>query len=197
MQIFRDPQSLPAGISTVLSVGKFDGVHLGHQRIIGDVTARARMLRASSAVVTFDPHPSVVLPTRTPVQILTPLPLKMRLLERLGLDVVVVLPFTREFATVSPEAFVKEILVDTLHAKEIHEGSDFHFGKSAGADCLQLVEMGKRYGFGVCIHEPVHCGDRSVSSSTIRQLLDSKEFELARLMLARSIRERSSEFRPA
>lgn len=187
MQIIRNLSCLPRAISTVLSVGKFDGVHLGHQRIISDVIARARELRVSSAVLTFDPHPSLVLSKYRPVRILTPLPMKLRLFESMGLDVAVVLPFTLGFASISPQSFVKDILVASLHVKEIHEGSNFRFGKSGAAGIAQLVELGRQYGVSVQVHSPVHFGHYAVSSSAIRKLLDTRNFELASLMLARPV----------
>lgn len=197
MQVIHNLDLIPRNISTVLSVGKFDGVHLGHQQLIREVVARARTLRVSSAVVTFDPHPFQVLCNGRSIRVLTPLPLKLRLFEGMGLDAVVVLPFTREFAAISPESFVREILVDSLHVKEIHEGNGFRFGRSGVADCTQLVEMGIQYGFGVRIHPPVKCGDCAVSSTTIRRLLATGNMELAALMLAQPLCSSALEFQLA
>lgn len=186
MEIFRDIESIPDDISTVLSVGKFDGIHVGHQSILKVIKERALALGASSAVVTFDPLPCTVLNAKTPIKILTPLPVKLQLLDRLGLDIAVVLPFTRELASRSAEDFVGNILIEKLHVREIHEGSDFRFGKSASAGIDKLLEMGDKYGFGVQIHEAVRCGNHAISSTLIRTLLSNQCDDLAALMLARS-----------
>lgn len=185
MNIFRNIDSIPEGISTVVSIGKFDGVHLGHQEIIKSVCNRARALGCHSAVVTFDPHPSLIVGRSSHLMVLTSLRTKLRLLARLGLDAVVVLPFTRELAETTPEDFVRRILVEKLAVKEIHEGTNFRFGKSASADCEYLREAGSRYGFGVQIHDPVRLGKHTVSSSVIRSLLANRKYELANMMLAR------------
>src|SRR6516165_10755835 len=149
MRVFCNLDSIPCGISTVVSVGKFDGVHLGHQRIIKADCTRAQALGCLSAVVTFDPHPSVALRQSTPVTVLTPLPVKLDLFAQLGLDAVVVLPFTRELAETTAENFVLRILIEKLAVREVHEGAGFRFGKSAVGDCEYLQTMAAVYGFDV------------------------------------------------
>jgi riboflavin kinase/FMN adenylyltransferase len=187
MRIYRGVNSIPDGMSTVVSVGKFDGVHLGHREIIKEVSRRARTLRCQSAVVTFDPHPSVVIRRTSPLAILTSLPAKLRLLAMLGLNVVIVLPFTHELAETSADVFVRHILVEKLGVKEVHEGRNFRFGKSASAGWEYLLEAGVRYGFGVQIHEPVLCGEHCVSSSAIRSQLADGNYGLASMMLAQPL----------
>ena len=184
MHIYHDLDSIPEGISTVVSVGKFDGVHIGHQRIIKAVCSRARELGRISVAVTFEPHPYVLF-TQSPPIVLTPLSVKLELFTQLGLDAVLVLPFTHELAETAPDEFVRRVLVEKLAAKEIHEGTTFRFGKSAAAGCAYLLEAGARYGFKVQIHDPVCCGEHSVSSSLIRSLLANGKEELATMMLAR------------
>src|SRR5512146_1250369 len=131
MNIYRKLEEVPAGIRTVLSVGNFDGVHRAHQKVLGENLRRARELGLTSMVVTFDPHPVRILRPDVPKKLITPLPLKLRAIERCGIDAVLVLTFTRDLSLMPPRDFAEKILLDRLHVKEVHEGSNFHFGRHA------------------------------------------------------------------
>src|SRR5258706_8417070 len=126
MQLFRKLDDVPAAFgATVISVGNFDGVHLAHQSVLKAVVERARELGARSLAVTFEPHPTRILRPDVAPRLLTPLAVKLKLMEQTGLDAVLVLPFTRDVSLTPPRDFAGQILGARLHAREIHEGSSF------------------------------------------------------------------------
>ena len=129
MQIFHKLEDVPGDFGpTVLSVGNFDGVHRGHQHVLGRMTARAREIGARSMVLTFDPHPIRIIRPDVAPPLLTPLPQKLKLLEKTRIDAVLVLPFTRDLSMMPPFEFAEEILSTALHAAEI-PGDIFKFVK--------------------------------------------------------------------
>src|SRR5574340_673226 len=128
MQVFRKLEDVPADFGpTVLSVGNFDGLHKAHQAVLKEVVERARKLGAKSMAVTFFPHPMRVLRPDIAPKLITFLPEKLALLAKTGLDAVLVLPFTRDLSLTKPRDFATQILGKGLKAKEVHEGSNFHF----------------------------------------------------------------------
>jgi riboflavin kinase/FMN adenylyltransferase len=132
---------------SVVTIGSFDGVHRGHQLIIGRAVERARELGVSSCVVTFDPHPSEVVRPGSHPPLLAPHHRRAELMGELGVDAVLVLPFTAAFSQLSPEDFVRQVLVETLHAAVVVEGPNFRFGHRASGNVQLLAELGGRYGF--------------------------------------------------
>ncbi|MFC8723121.1 bifunctional riboflavin kinase/FAD synthetase [Kitasatospora sp. NPDC057198] len=134
---------------SVVTIGSFDGVHRGHQLIINRVVELAGELGAKSVVVTFDPHPSEVVRPGTHPPLLAPQPRRAELVEQLGVDAVLVLPFTAEFSKESPEYFVRSVLVDALHAKAVVEGPNFRFGHRAAGNVELLAELGRADDFTV------------------------------------------------
>ncbi|RKE21443.1 bifunctional riboflavin kinase/FAD synthetase [Streptomyces sp. TLI_171] len=134
---------------SVVTIGSFDGVHRGHQLIINRVVELAAELGARSVVVTFDPHPSEVVRPGSHPALLAPQPRRAELVEQLGVDAVLVLPFTAEFSKESPEFFVQSVLVDALHAKAVVEGPNFRFGHRAAGDVELLAELGRAEDFTV------------------------------------------------
>ncbi|MFB7948623.1 bifunctional riboflavin kinase/FAD synthetase [Kitasatospora phosalacinea] len=134
---------------SVVTIGSFDGVHRGHQLIINRVVELAGELGAKSVVVTFDPHPSEVVRPGTHPPLLAPQPRRAELVEQLGVDAVLVLPFTAEFSRESPEYFVRSVLVDALHAKAVVEGPNFRFGHRAAGNVELLAELGRADDFTV------------------------------------------------
>ncbi len=153
---------------TAVSVGTFDGLHVGHQKILRSVRERARATGHRAAVITFDPHPMRVLhPDRAPLMIQT---LSQRLagFEQLGLDAALVLRFDRALSLVSPEEFIERILVGGMRAGAILVGANFRFGHRGAGDVRLLGEFGKRDGFDVEIVPPVEVGGQIVSSTAIR-----------------------------
>jgi riboflavin kinase/FMN adenylyltransferase len=172
LQIFHHLEELPPDLGrTVLSVGNFDGVHRAHQHVLGEVVRRARELGAQSIAVTFDPHPARILHPDAASPLITPLPIKLRLLAATGLDAVLLLPFTRDLSLLTPRQFAEEILHRKLHARGVHEGFNFRFGRKAKGDIEQLAEFGREFGFEVRVYPEMCIRGHSVSSSRIRQLI--------------------------
>ncbi len=129
MEVFRHLEELPADYGpTVASVGNFDGVHRGHQAVLGNVVRRARELRARSLVITFEPHPMRILRPDQAPKLITPAPVKLDLLSRTGVDAVLLLPFSRDLSLMPPRQFAQEILTQGVHAREVHEGFNFRIG---------------------------------------------------------------------
>ncbi len=147
---WRSPQEIPDDLGrTVVTLGNFDGVHRGHSAVLTQVVARARADEELAVAVTFDPHPMAVLrPEATPA-LITSTPQRLDLLERAGLDAVLLMEFTRELATWSPERFVTEVFVDALHASCVVVGADTRFGAKNSGDIRTLHELGQVHGFEV------------------------------------------------
>src|SRR5271156_1236023 len=132
---------------TAVSIGAYDGVHLGHRALLRDLSARAGAAGLSTVVVTFDRHPAgVVRPESAPLQ-LTDLEQKLELLAAAGVDRTYVVAFDRDRANESAEEFVKEVLVDELEARLVVVGEDFHFGHGRTGNVALLTQLGRRYGF--------------------------------------------------
>ena len=172
MKTFRHLEELPADLGrTVLTVGNFDGVHRAHQHVLQEVVRRGRELGAQSLAVTFDPHPVRILHPDAAPPLITPLPIKLRLLAATGLDAVLLLPFTRDLSLLTPRQFAEEILHRALHAREVHEGFNFRFGRKAKGDVQQLAEFGREFGFELKIYPEMCIRGHSVSSSRVRELI--------------------------
>jgi riboflavin kinase/FMN adenylyltransferase len=176
----------------VLTAGNFDGVHLGHQRIMQTVTVRAHALGGTSLVYTFDPHPRRVLtPERAP-KLLTTLEQKLELLAAQGVDIVVVEPFDAAFAQQGAERFVREVLHARMRPVEVYVGYDFHFGRDREGSMRTLTELGPHLGFAVTIVPEVKLGERDVNSTRVRELLEAGDVELAAELLGRTYRVRGT-----
>ena len=186
MRVFRSLDELPSDWKiTVISIGNFDGVHRAHRHVLATVAERARQIGAHSLAVTFDPHPLRVLRPESAPRLISPLRQKIERLGETGIEATLVMPFTRELSLMSPQEFVQKIIVDRLHAKEVHEGANFHFGHRAEGDCAKLKEIGEELGFGVTIYPEMHWRGEPVSSSRIRQLLAEGKVSRARQLLER------------
>jgi riboflavin kinase / FMN adenylyltransferase len=186
MELIRGLGSLkPRHRGTVASIGNFDGVHLGHRKILNAVIEEARKLNARAVAITFDPHPDQFLrPEQTP-RLLTPMHERLRLLAAAGIDAVVVLPFDAELANLSAHDFVSRILVQSLGVRGLHEGQNFRFGHGARAGIAELKAMGAEFGFDLTVHEAVHVHGLEVSSSAIRALVAAGGMRRSRWMLGR------------
>jgi len=156
---------------SVVTIGVFDGVHRGHQRIIGRAVDAARGLGQPSVVITFDPHPSEVIRPGSHPFLLCTAPRRAELLAELGADVVCMMPFTREFSQLSPEEFVRSVLVDRLHTALVAVGENFRFGHRAAGDVALLAELGDKYDFTAEGVPLLADGGVRISSSLIRQKL--------------------------
>ena len=186
MQVFRNLAEIPAGFGpSLVSVGNFDGVHLAHLRVLDEIVGRARKRNAKSVVVTFEPHPMRILRPDSGLKLLTPTAERLRLLEKTGIDAVLLLPFTRDVSLMSPQEFVKQIVCERLHAVEVHEGYNFHFGHKAAGDVGLLTQLGHGLGFEVVVYPELRERGEPVSSSRIRELICAGEVEKARALLGR------------
>ena len=171
--------------SPVLTLGNFDGVHLGHQAIFRKVVTRARELGGTSVAFTFEPHPLKVLaPERSP-RLLNTFHGKMKLLAAAGIDVVICANFTRAFADQNPEDFARGILHETIGVREVYVGYDYAFGKDREGSIESLKRVGRACGFTVGVVEAVRINDVVVSSSTIRELVANGKVENAASLLGR------------
>lgn len=187
MIVFTDPlrdSDLPRG--GVVTIGNFDGMHVGHQEIIRRVVDRARELGAPSVLVTFHPHPmSVVAPDRVPRQIIT-LAQKEELLAGTGLSGMVVIPFTPEFSRWSANRFIDELLVARLGVREVRVGSDFCFGAGREGNLELLESRGRELGFAAHRIDDILSRGIRVSSSIVRSAITKGALRTARLALGRS-----------
>jgi riboflavin kinase/FMN adenylyltransferase len=186
LQVFRGAAALPhPPRRAVLTIGNFDGLHVGHRQILRTVTERANALGGESVVYTFDPHPRKVLqPDRAP-SMLTTTEQKLELLEAAGIAIVVLEPFTPAFATTTPDTFVRENLHARIAPLEVYVGYDFHYGRDRAGSMRLLTELGPRLGFAVTIIPEVTVDGADVSSSRIRELVAVGEVEQAARLLGR------------
>ena len=193
MHIFRSPDELFTNTQpSVVSVGNFDGVHLGHQMVLAAMVDRARELNAQSAVVTFDPHPSHVLHSSRRTPLITPLAEKLDLLAATGIDLTLVLRFDEELRRWSARQFAQRVLHDALHTIEVHEGETFRFGYGGAADIASLSDIGRELGFTVRAYEPRIIDGAPISSSRIRALTAAGDIADGNALLGRSFAIRST-----
>lgn len=183
MRVCHQLNEFSAHCRPAVSVGVFDGVHLGHQAIIESLIKAAILRNCESVVVTFDPHPRLVLDDKGRVHLLQTLDEKLHRFSLAGVDAALVLPFDKDFSAISPEKFIQNILVDTLKAGHVVTGYDHFFGQHRQGNIHLLNGMGKELGFTVEEMPPVLIGGSAVSSSEIRKLLIDGNVRLASQML--------------
>ncbi len=189
MEVLTEITNYQSPHDRVLTVGTFDGVHLGHQKIIDTIIKSARKNNLKSTVVTFDPHPKEVISTPgipEKINILTTLEEKLFALSNFGIDTTIVIPFTLEFSKTKPEDFVIDILCKKFRAKEIIVGYDHNFGKDRSGNHETLISLGEKCGFSVQMVGPLDISDEAVSSTRIRKLLSGVgDVETAEGLLSR------------
>ncbi|MFD5434018.1 bifunctional riboflavin kinase/FAD synthetase [Kitasatospora sp. NPDC127067] len=190
MQRWRGLEEIPGDWGrSVVTIGSFDGVHRGHQLIIGRAVERARELGLPAVVVTFDPHPREVIRPGSHPPLLAPHPRRAELIAELGVDAVLVLPFTTEFSQESPETFVRQVLVDALRARVVIEGPNFRFGHRAAGNVALLGELGRADDFEVEVVDLQVCGTAGAgepfSSSLTRRLVETGDMAGAGEVLGR------------
>ncbi|MEU9341710.1 bifunctional riboflavin kinase/FAD synthetase [Streptomyces sp. NPDC048278] len=190
MQRWRGLEDIPEGWGrSVVTIGSYDGVHRGHQLIIRHAVDRARELGIPAVVVTFDPHPSEVVRPGSHPPLLAPHHTRAELMADLGVDAVLILPFTTEFSKLSAADFVVKVLVDKLHAKAVVEGPNFRFGHKAAGNVEFLVEQGKVYDFEVEVVDLFVRGEAGggepFSSTLTRRLVAEGDMAGAREILGR------------
>jgi riboflavin kinase/FMN adenylyltransferase len=185
MKIFHGTENANIMRPTVLTLGVFDGLHLGHQKIMRTVVERANAANAAPTVLTFDPHPRAVLHPESAPPLLQTLDQRLANFEVLGIEQAIVIPFTPEFADNPADDFLREIIHDRLQAKEVYLGKGFAFGKDRGGDIGLLRKMSAELGFFADEVDEVRLRGMRISSSRIRQLLAEGRVNLARRMLGR------------
>jgi riboflavin kinase / FMN adenylyltransferase len=186
MKIYHQLAEIPKDFGpSIATIGNFDGVHRGHQWVIAEVVSRARQLGIPSIAITFDPHPTRVLHPESTRPMITPLAQKLELLEATGLDALLLLPFTTDLSRKTARSFATEVLQQTLHVTELHEGENFRFGYQAEADIETLETLGQELNFKVRVYTPRSFRAQPISSSRIRELLAQGDVNHARALLGR------------
>jgi riboflavin kinase/FMN adenylyltransferase len=174
---------------TVVTIGMYDGVHKGHQKLIGEAVSRARAMHRPCLLLTFDPHPAEVIRPGSHPAILTSLDRKAELVAELGVDAMCVLPFTQEFMRLSPETFTHTVLVEHLHAAQVVVGENFTYGHKAAGTVQTLAAEGRRFGFtveGLPLRNVEGEGEEvTISSTYIRACVAAGDMESATQALGR------------
>lgn len=185
MHIWTSLDQVPHGFGpTAVTLGNFDGMHKGHQQVLGQVIAQAQNSGAKSVALTFDPHPALIhRPESAPKQIMG-LEDKLATMEQLGLDGVLVIPYTLEFAAQTPKEFVKNVFVDALGASTVVVGHDVRFGQGNSGDLQTMIELGAELGFEVVVVDDAG-NDRRWSSTWVRDSLEEGDVDTATQVLGR------------
>ena len=183
MNIHHGFESLPTIERPVVTIGSFDGVHLGHKALLGQVVEQARRVGGRSVVVTFSPHPREVLPRGGEFRLLTSLERKAELLEQIGIDELIVVEFTMEFAALTSEEFVRDYLAGRLGMATLVVGYNHRFGHDRDVADDHFERLGERYGFGVVRASAYTLDGGKISSSVIRQLMaEGRQAEAEQLL---------------
>lgn len=186
MEIYKSLSAIKEPLSnTYVTIGNFDGVHLGHQMLFSEVVGRAYRANGRSVVITFDPHPLQVLKPEIGIKLISTYERKVELISYAGIDVLIVIPFTREFATTTAEAFVDEVLIKRVGVRELVVGHDYAFGKGRQGDIAFLREQGRKKGFPVFVVEPYYVDNILASSSKIRELVTAGRMQDVKKLLGR------------
>lgn len=182
MKVYSSIDRLPAFNRAVVTIGTFDGVHLGHQQIIEQLKKEAARIQGETVLVTFDPHPRKIISAQ-PLQLINTLAERTALLQQAGINNLVVVPFTQEFSSQSANAYVEDFLVSRFHPHTVIIGYDHRFGQGRGGDFHLLEQYARQHAFEL-IEIPVHVIDEaSISSTKIRQALLNGQLEEARRFL--------------
>lgn len=188
MEVLRDPlgsDEPPRG--AVLSIGNFDGIHLGHQAVLMHVVERAKSLAAPAVAMTFDPHPIKLLRPADAPRLVTTLEQRLQLIARTGIETCLLVPFTHRVARMTAENFVRDVLVQRLAVKEVYIGKNFRFGADRGGDVDLLNRMGSELGFEAASSPIVHHAGDIVSSTRVRQAIGEGRVEEAAELLDRAV----------
>lgn len=176
MIIYRSLSEIPAPLENpVITIGNFDGVHLGHREIFRRLKKSARELDGVSVVVTFNPHPLRVVKSTTNLKLINTLDEKITLIETSGVDYLIIIPFDLEFAAIPPAEFIEKILVGKIGMKKIIIGYDYAFGRNREGNFSMLSSYGRTFSYEVEELSPINCGDRIYSSTLIRQMVSNGE----------------------
>lgn len=180
MKVYRGIDALPPFINPVVTIGTFDGVHAGHRVIIERIRKRAAEIKGQSILITFEPHPRLVLGTQTsPLNLLTTLDEKIELLQQLGIDFLVVVPFTKEFASMSADNYIEEFLISHFQPHTFVIGYDHHFGNHRSGNFKMLEQVKDKFGFQLEEIPVEEIEQVAVSSTKIRQALLAGKIQIA------------------
>lgn len=179
MKLVNSIKSFNANKPTIVTIGTFDGVHLGHKKILEKIVENAHSQNCESLVLTFFPHPRTILQADSEMKQLNTLAEKTNLLSALGIDNLVIHPFDAAFSRLTAEEFVKQVLVDTFKIKKIIIGHDHRFGRNRTANIDDLIEFGNKFGFEVEEISAKEINEVSISSTKIRNALTEGNIELA------------------
>jgi riboflavin kinase/FMN adenylyltransferase len=185
MKIFESLDIHEKFINPVLTIGNYDGIHIGHQKIIERVVRKAREMSGTAMLMTFNPHPLSVLKPDTYTRLITPLHLKKKLIEASGIEVMLLVPFDAQFQSLTPEMFMQDILVDRLAVKAVFVGYDFKFGKDGAGNVKMLKKFADRHGFDFEIIEAIRMDGERIGSNSIRKLIMGGNVEKAAQFLGR------------
>ncbi len=186
MTVIYDLEQLKKPLKNpVLTIGNFDGVHRGHLALFDKVKERAGLMDGQSVVMTFEPHPIKVMKPGNGPPLITPTQQKLRLIQEAGIDIILCIPFTRQFAATSAQDFIEKLLVDRVGIREIVVGYDYTFGRNREGNIELLKEMGARYGFAVLMVEPVYVDHTLASSTAIRNLVQEGNLSETKRLLGR------------
>lgn len=185
MNIFRNINEIKFDRQTVLTLGTFDGIHLGHQQIIKRVLKCSEENKLRNLIITFHPHPRKVINPEMQLKLLTTNEEQISILEKLGVQNLFIVNFTKQFSQLTPDEFIKNYLVDKIGLSRIVIGYDHHFGKGRGGDVEFLLESGKKYDFEVLQIQPFIIDSEPVSSTKIRTALEVGDINKVNKMLGR------------
>lgn len=172
MEIIRDPADIVALKNPVVTIGNFDGVHLGHRRIFQELKQAAADLGGVSVVITFTPHPLKVLPSRKKLHLITTYEEKEELIAASGVDYLIVIPFTEKFAAITAREFVSDLLVGVIGMRKLIIGYDYAFGRNREGNVELLRQLGGEHGFAVQVLAPIGDGQIVYSSTNIRRMVE-------------------------
>jgi riboflavin kinase / FMN adenylyltransferase len=186
MQVHRSVENLPEFTRSVITIGTFDGVHEGHQKILRALAEQARLVDGESVIITFHPHPRKIVQPEQPLQLINSLEEKISLLSGHGIDHLVVVPFTSDFADQSAGSYIESFLVEKFHPHTIIIGYDHHFGKGRSGNFALLAENAEKFNYNL-VEIPQHVlNEISVSSTKIRRALLEGNIEVANKLLGYS-----------
>lgn len=185
MRVIRGIEKLEVE-NTVITIGNFDGVHKGHEKLFEFVKRKAKLINGTSVVVTFHPHPIKVLFKEHPLKLITTTEDKLKLIEKCGIDITVLIPFTPTFAQIEAEDFVRDILIQKFNAKWVIVGYDYKFGKGRRGDRDLLKTLGNSYGFKVKVLKAYKRKGKILSSTAVRNALKEGNVREANLFLGRA-----------
>src|SRR3989339_1041965 len=186
MRVYNDRFLIEKNDDTIITIGTFDGVHLGHQEIFNVLINKSKCNGCRSFVITFEPHPRMVIQPNSDLKLLTTFEEKVEILEEMGIDNLLVIPFTKEFSQLTSEDFFRQYILDGIGIKKMVIGYDHHFGKGRDGDEQKIRELGALNNFEVQKTEAVTINETVVSSSKIRHALSEGEVKTAAQMLGRN-----------